>query len=396
MDKITDGFRSIKWRSTLDVNLRSRRGRLLLVVDSLDMGGAERHVIALGSGLAEVGHDVTIACSSAGVLASMANDAGLHVRPLLNYRIKRHLSFPFAYQLGRFLRRQCFDLVHAHIYASAAASAVATLGMHIPLLLTEHTEASWRTYHARLISRFVYRRASHIIAVSEAIRSRLVDVDKVPQSAITVIPNAYLPPPQSLPKLQLRHLIGRPSGPVIGMVARLQPEKGVVDFLEAAKDTLQIFPDGNFVVVGDGPLRHELAQKAEQLGIARHVQFLGLRLDGPALISQFDILVVPSIPSLSGEGTPLVVLEAMAAGVPVVATAVGGIPEQVRHKREGLLVPPGNHRAFGEAIMTLLGDPVLAQRLGQAGRKRISRVYSYTAMLSRIDSVYSTVLQAPS
>jgi glycosyltransferase involved in cell wall biosynthesis len=249
---------------------------------------------------------------------------------------------------------------------------------------------------ARLISRFVYRRASHIIAVSEAIRSRLVDVNKVPQSAITLIPNAYLPLPQSLPKLQLRHLIGRLSGPVIGMVARLQPEKGVADFLEAAKGALQTFPDANFAVVGDGPLRHELAQKAEQLGIARPVQFLGLRLDGPALISQFDILVVPSIPSLSGEGTPLVVLEAMAARVPVVATAVGGIPEQIRHRREGLLVLPGNHRALGEAIMTLLGDPVLAQRLGQAGRKRISRIYSYTAMLSHINSVYSTILQAPS
>jgi hypothetical protein len=94
MDKITDGFR---WGTTLEVNLKTHPLRLLLVVDSLDMGGAERHVIALGAGLAEVGHDVTIACSSAGVLASMANDAGLHVHPLLSYRIKRRLSFPFVY-----------------------------------------------------------------------------------------------------------------------------------------------------------------------------------------------------------------------------------------------------------------------------------------------------------
>jgi glycosyltransferase involved in cell wall biosynthesis len=177
---------------------------------------------------------------------------------------------------------------------------------------------------------------------------------------------------------------------LVGVVARLQPEKGVANFLEAAARVSGAFPDARFVVVGDGPLREELLDLARRLGISERVCFLGYRTDSRALMALMDLLVVPSLT----EGSPLIVLEAIAAGVPVVASAVGGIPDQLRHGKEGLLVPPGAPDALGEALAALLRDPEYARRLGEAGRRRAKNEFSHEALVRRIEGVYHAVLDA--
>ena len=339
-----------------------------------------------------------MACSVAGALAPAAERAGLAVRPLLSRRVKRRLSLPYAWKLARFVRREAFDLVHAHIYASAAASALATVGTRVPLVLTEHTEAGWRTRRARWFSRYIYRRAAHVIAVSDAIHRRLIDVDGVPPTRITVIRNALppmpelAPPSQPTPSQASPLLTGDRAGPTVGVIARLQPEKGVAYFLQAAAQVAQSAPEARFVIVGDGPLRQDLASLRDHLGLRERVQFLGLRVDAPALVAGLDVLVVPSLPSLSGEGTPLVILEAMAAGVPIVASAVGGIPEQIGHEREGLLVPPGDPEALSAAILSLLQDPAWARRLGEAGRRRLATRFNPVTMLRQTECIYRAAL----
>jgi L-malate glycosyltransferase len=123
----------------------------------------------------------------------------------------------------------------------------------------------------------------------------------------------------------------------------------------------------------------------------RHVRFVGYRSNARALVELLDVLVVPSL----SEGAPLVVLEAMAAGIPVVASAVGGIPDQIRHEREGLLVPPGNSTALGDALLGLLRNPAPARRLGEAGRQRWVSEFSYATMVRRVEAVYRTALGKP-
>jgi predicted glycosyltransferase len=117
----------------------------LLVADSLNVGGAEQHVVCLASALAQQGYRVTLACSKEGALAPLAEQAGVSVRPLLHHLVKRRLSTEFAWKLARLIRQSRFDLVHAHMYASAVASACATFGTGIPLVMTEHSEAKWRS-----------------------------------------------------------------------------------------------------------------------------------------------------------------------------------------------------------------------------------------------------------
>jgi glycosyltransferase involved in cell wall biosynthesis len=362
--------------------------RLLLVVDSLEVGGAERHVVDLAAALRRKGHEVEVACSVAGGLSEPLQEAGVPVRPLTERLVKRRLSPAYARGIGRLLREKRFDLVHAHIFASAVAAAVATRKTGPPLVITEHTEASWQTWWSRRVSRWAHRRASHTIAVSTPIRRRLIEKDRVPPDRVSLIPNAVVPAPDDPPDLSGALPDGWLDRPLVGVVARLQPEKGVATFLKAAARVSKTFPEARFLVAGDGPLRGELLDLAGRLGVRDRTRFLGYRTDARAIIGLLDVLVVPSLT----EGSPLIVLEAMAAGVPVVASAVGGVPDQARHGEEGLLVPPGDPEALARALGELLRDPDRARLLGEAGRRRTENEFSHQTLVGRIEGVYHAVL----
>jgi glycosyltransferase involved in cell wall biosynthesis len=174
-------------------------------------------------------------------------------------------------------------------------------------------------------------------------------------------------------------------------VARLHPEKGVAIFLEAVARVAPLVPTCHFPVVGDGPLRQDLEVRAAQLRLQERVHFLGFRPDARELVSLLDVLVVPSL----SEGAPLVILEAMMAGVPVVASAIGGIPDLIRHDREGLQVPPNDPMALSQAILSLLQDPVHARRLGEAGRRRAASQFRYATMLQKIEAIYHVASRIP-
>ena len=363
--------------------------RLLLLVDSLEVGGAERQVVDLALALRRKGYEVVVACSVAGDLSAALEEADIPVRPLLRRLAKRRVSFAYAWRLRRLLRRGRFDLVHAHIYASVVAAAIATLGTGVPLVITEHTEASWRTWWARWVSRWVYHRVERIIAVSTPIRRRLIERDGVHPDLITIVPNAVVPAPEGHAATPLPAALRERQ--LVGVIARLQPEKGVADFLRAAAHIAPLFPEARFVIGGDGPLRKELVALSEDLGLGDRVHFLGFRSDASALMSSLDVIAVPSLT----EGSPLITLEAMAAGVPVVASAVGGIPDQVRHDKEGLLVPPGETEALGDALLALLRDPARARSLGEAGRRRAAAEFGHATMVRRIEDVYREVLGWP-
>jgi glycosyltransferase involved in cell wall biosynthesis len=366
----------------------SRPLRLLLAVDSLEVGGAERHVVDLALALRRKGHEVVVACSVAGSLAEPFEAAGVTVRPLTRRLVKRRVSVAYARGIKRLLEERRFDLVHAHIFASTVAAAIATRWTGVPLVVTEHTEASWQTWRARWVSRWVYRQAERMIAVSTPIEQRLTQRGGIPPNLVTLIPNAVIPASDDPPEVAGTLPDGWLERPLIGVIARLQPEKGVANFLEAVARVSRISPEARFIVVGDGPLREELLGLAKRGALRERVRFLGYRADARALVGLLDVLVVPSLT----EGSPLIVLEAMAAGVPVVASAVGGIPDQIRHGEEGLLVPPDDPDALAEKLWELLRDPIRARRLGKAGRRRAENEFCHDTLVSRIEAVYCAAL----
>jgi glycosyltransferase involved in cell wall biosynthesis len=165
--------------------------------------------------------------------------------------------------------------------------------------------------------------------------------------------------------------------------ARLHQQKGHAYLLTAAA----LVPDATFVLAGDGPLRAELEQRARELGVAGRCLFLGERADVPDLLAAADLFLLPSL----WEGLPLSVLEAMAAGRPVVATAIGGTDEAVTDGVTGLLVPPRDPAAIAAAIARLRDDPGLAERLAAAGRARVEREFSSRATAERVMRIYDAV-----
>ena len=359
--------------------------RVLLVIDSLNGGGAERYVADLAIALRSRGWDVEVACSVAGAWAAPLRASNVPVNVLAGSLVTRRLSLRYVRALRRLLVQGRYDVVHAHLYASAAAAAAAA-PRNTPLVLTEHTEGPWRSWRARAVSRWFYRRASHIVAVSTAIRNVLVDAYHVPPARIEVLP--------AIPALPLRPDAPQPGGErsaVVGFAGQLTPEKGADVFLRAASLVARVVPEARFVVIGDGRLRRELEALAGDLGLPEEsVRFLGFRDDAADLIAGLDILAVPS----RSDGTPLVVGEAMTAGVPVVASRVGGLPDQVTHRRTGLLVDPEDPEGLAAALVSLLLAPDEARQLGEAGRAYAAR-FSHAGLVDRMEEVYSEAHQAP-
>jgi glycosyltransferase involved in cell wall biosynthesis len=173
------------------------------------------------------------------------------------------------------------------------------------------------------------------------------------------------------------------NGPVV-TVARLSPEKDIANLVRAAQIAVRQAHDLRFEIAGGGQCHDQLTRQATELGVAEHVCFLGSVRDVPRLLSRASMFVLPSL----SEGIPLTVLEAMARGLPVVATRVGGVPEVVVHGQTGLLVPSGDPAALAQAILTLRHDPSRRVAMGQNGRKTVEELFNIRRMVSDYETLY--------
>ncbi len=224
------------------------------------------------------------------------------------------------------------------------------------------------------------------IAVSHDVRRRLQRTFRIPRHKIEVIHNAVPLHPVAC-KTDIateKDAAWAMEQPIVLTVARLDKQKGLSHLLQAAARV----PEATFVIAGDGPERARLESQARELQLGQRVVFLGHRRDIPVLLSGCDLFVLPSL----YEGLPLSALEAMVAGKPVIATAVGGTDEAIIHGVTGLLVPPADAAALAEAIRRLLSDPALSRRLGMAGKDRVHRHFSLDTMVRSVTNVYDGAL----
>ena len=355
-------------------------GPVLLVVDSLDGGGAGRSVVDLATALRRRGRPVHVACAAGGAGAAVLTGAGVPVTVLLDQPTGRRGAGRPEQALRELVTELRPAVVHAHLYASAAAAAHAVRGSAVPLVITEHTEGPWRDRRARALSGLVHLRADRVLATSTAIRDQLVTDHGVAPDRIEVL----LPAAAALPTAGGPPAV--PGRPAVGMVGRLVPDQGVDVLLRAAALVSTVVPQVAFLVVGDGPLRPELERRAAVLGLAGTVTFTGYRSDATRLVGGLDVLAVPS----RAHGSPLVVCEAMAAGVPVVASRVGGLPDLVEDGGSGLLVRPGEPEDLARALVSLLLDPGAARRLGARGRS-LAASRSHERLVDRVTQVYADV-----
>jgi glycosyltransferase involved in cell wall biosynthesis len=279
------------------------------------------------------------------------------------------------------------SVFHAHLTWPLRCSygiVAAALTLCPAVIATQHLLSANGVGGRRLKQRLVGSCVDRYVAVSEDM-ARTLRAALDSERKVRVIHNGVALDPPAMASASLRAALSpTPDRPLVLTVARLHPQKGLAYLLSAAT----CVPNAVFLVAGDGPQRGALEAESRRLGLGERVIFLGHRGDVPALLACCDLFVLPSL----FEGLPVSVLEAMAAGKPVIATAIGGTDEAVVHGETGLLVQPGDPVALAEAINVLLADISLADRFGTAGRARVEREFSAEVMVDRVTLLYDEVL----
>jgi glycosyltransferase involved in cell wall biosynthesis len=297
--------------------------------------------------------------------------------------------------LAKLIRAESIDLLNVQIVGDAEGTVAGRLARVPRIVGTYHMNPRDGSKHRRLPEILTTRCLAHAIFVSQSTKDEWCRRRRFDAGRVSVIPNGVdvRPDPRCGDRDRARHQLGLPSGsdPVIVSLGRLAEQKGYRYLLEAAASLISQFPLLQVVLAGDGPLRPQLEAQANQLGMGHHVQFMGHRSDVQSVLDAGDVFVLPSL----WEAMPFAVLEAMACGIPVVATRVAGIPELVEPGITGMLAPPANGAALADSIQALLTMPDRGGGLAAAARARIEERYSLRAMLAQTSRLYRQLLQSP-
>jgi glycosyltransferase involved in cell wall biosynthesis len=291
------------------------------------------------------------------------------------------------------VRRYRVDVVHTHGSKPNTYAYLAARKLGLPLIATYHLDwpdrgLNLHFYH--LLDRVVLRRFAKVAGVSEKIVQSL-RFSGIPEKRLTMVRNGIDFSPFFRSHSALRDEIGRGKRAVIGVVARLTPQKGHKYLLSAVPGIVHRFPDVLFVFVGDGPERQELEAMVQRERLDEFVVFAGQKADMPDVYAALDIFVLPSV----NEGMPMAIIEAMAAGKPVIATRVGAVPQLIHSGETGLLVEPADVTGLETEIGRLLADTQFAQRLAAKGRSQVLKCYSAHGMAETYLSLYKEAMKVP-
>jgi glycosyltransferase involved in cell wall biosynthesis len=372
-----------------------RRLGVVVLVDRLVHGGAERLAADLATRL-DAERFATTLC------VSRWTDPGHARAPEVPARLRAAAEAAGVQFLGlsrrgiwdiagwrplvRLLRSGRVHIIHGHMLGSNAWAVVLGRATGVPVVVAhEHSWAFSGSPGRRLLDRHLIARGSDVlIACSAEDRRRMIEIEGIPPGDVVLVPNGIAARAPS-PARDVRHELGiPPDDPVVGSVGTLREEKRFDVLVRAAAELVTRRPGTRVLIVGDGPERPRLEALVAELGLTGGVRLLGAREDVPEVLAALDVAVTCS----DFEGTPLSVLEYMEAGLPVVATRVGGLTGLVEDGVNGLLVPRRDPAALAEALDALLGDPARRRAMGVAGRERRRADFDLDMMVARVEELY--------
>ncbi len=359
----------------------------MLVTVGLTVGGTEGQLLEIASRLDRARFEVTVcALKESGPIASELRRRGIRVHAL---RGRGWWDVRVLYRLFRLIRAENPHIIHAFLFWAHMAALVVGRLLHVPVLVSSYRDAPlWTGSVRRMADRVTARWAQAVTCCSDAVRELAVTQLGGDPARYRTIHNGVDAGQFTSCESPARAELGlREKLPVVGTVCRLdEPKKGLSTLLEAMADMSASTGSDScqLLIVGDGPARSGLHALSRKLGIAPWVRFAGERHDVARVLSLMDVFVLPS----RHEGFGIAILEAMAAGLPVVATNVGGIPEIVVDGETGLLVPPGDAPALANAIRYLLTHPAQAEAFGARGRRRARETFSIDAVVKEHERLY--------
>jgi glycosyltransferase involved in cell wall biosynthesis len=360
------------------------------VIDNLDPAGTERQCVELVRGLSRLGLTNAVIYFRPGPLLAELESSGVTTQAVPQASVRSGRFALSVLALVRALRRGRPDVVQTYGFHSNLRGLTAARLAGVPVRVAGRRDLARRLRPAqRRAARWAWRLAHRIVANSEAVGRHLILEDHVPTAKVVVIRNGLtLGPWPAAP--------GPATGddhPVVGMVAYFREDKDHLTFLRAAHGVLSAVPSARFCLVGSGPLEPVVREWAHRLEIADRVEFRGC-LQGEALRAAVTAWRV-SVLASKAEGLPNAVLEAMAAGRPVVATAVGGMMEVVEDGVTGFLVPPDDPGTLAERMVRLLKDPSLARAMGQRGRRKVAEEFTAERMAHEFAGLYRDLVSPP-
>ena len=375
------------------------RKKILFLITKSNYGGAQRYVFDLATGLPREQFETVVACGGDGPLITKLHDAGVRVVPIR--ALQRDISFSkeiaATREMARIIKAERPDVLHVN--SSKAGLFGALLGQLLRVPRVIFTAHGWAFNEDRgALSKMLIKTLHYItvllsdttIAVSDAIKSQMNW--PFAERRMTVVRNGHFAEEQPT-KDAARHALIRiapqlnkyKSDPWIVTVGELHPVKRHDVMIHAIRELVAQHPTVRHIIMGDGELREELAALIAAEGLKEHVFLLGHVADAASYLPAFDIFALTS----RSEALAYVLLEAGAAGLPVVATRVGGIPEIIEHEKTGLLVPPNNPEATASALKKLLDDSTLRTKLGTTLKEKVTSQFSLKRMLKETEATYS-------
>jgi glycosyltransferase involved in cell wall biosynthesis len=379
-------------RPSLDA---ARRRKVFYLVDSLNVGGTETQAVELALRMPSSEYEITLGCLNAkGALLEKLQGSPVRVE---EFHPKGGLDSPTGVyemlRLAAYLRRGRFDVMHAHDLWSNLMGVPAARLARVPAVISSQRDLShfdWYRGIKRKVLRKVQGMSSVLLANATPIRDALVADDGLPARKLRVVHNGVDTSRfQGGRRDRARLFPGIGAGKLVVLVGNMHSDvKGHPWLIEAAPGVLKEFPDTRFILAGDGGARKEFEQQVRDCGLAKSFLFLGCRSDIPEILASCDIGVLPS----RAEGLSNAVLEYMAAGLPTVASRVGGNPELVEDGVTGMLVPPQDSKALEIALLRLLRDDEFARRMGAAGRRSAIEDFSFERLVREVDALYTELL----
>jgi len=375
--------------------------RVLRAITRLNIGGPAIHAILLTRGLQNERFSSVLVTGLEGPHeGSMRDLATKHgVEPRVLRELGREVSplndLRATLAMYRMIRGSRPDIVHTHMAKAGTAGRLAARLARVPIVVHTFHGHTFHSYWGPVksaaflqIERTLGAMTDRVIAVGDAQKADIAHYGVAPLTKIQTIPLGL----EIEPMLEAERQRGRlraelgigADRPLIGIVARLVPIKAHEVLLEAAPIIRAAVPESTFLIIGDGERRADLESLARQLGVADATRFLGWRDDMREVYADLDVVTLCS----NNEGSPVALIEALAAARPVVSTRVGGVPNVVADGESGLLVPPRDPAAFAEAVIALLRDPGRAARLGQAGRKAVFPKHASTRLVQDVERLY--------
>src|SRR6266566_1151759 len=357
--------------------------RIMFAINTLERGGAECQLVELATVLDRARFGPSVVCVVAG--GPLADELAAAGVPVSVFSAR---TLPGLVALTAHTRRLAPDIVHAFLFGSNVIATFAATIARVPTVITSRRSLSFfkdGRPHYDLLQGIANRFTDVVIANSEAVRADTIRRERLDPAKVRVIHNGVdltrFGDAAAASAIRAE-LLSDGGGLLLVVVANLTPYKGLDYFVDAWREVLKQVPEARAVVVGEGPERKSL--EARSVDISPSIRFIGRRDDVPAILAAADLVVQASLE----EGFPNAVLEAMAAGRAVVATAVGGTEEIVQQERTGRLVPERDSRALAEAIVSLLRDPDSRHAFGHAGRQRIENSFSISPMVARYSTLY--------